>query len=249
MGLLDRVITGVEAAPPRLVVYGGEGIGKSSLAARAPNPVFIQTEDGLRQIATSKLPLCRTYDDFEMQLAAVRLDDHQFDTLVIDSLDWLEKLIWADVCRKFNVSHIEKADGGYARGYKHALTQWREVIDGLDAANNRGMAIVLIAHAKVQRFEDPESSPYDRYTLALHRDADDLVREWVDAVLFATAKKRTVTEEVGFNKTRTTAKAVGLEGGERILRAIGSPACVAKNRYGMPGELPLSWDELAKFLN
>ena len=103
------------------------------------------------------------------------------------------------------------------------------------------MVVVLIAHSKVERFEDPESSPYDRYSPRLHKHAAALVKEWCDAVLFATRKMRTQTEDAGFNRKRTVAHAIGKEGGERVMRAYGSPSCVAKNRYGITDELPMSW--------
>ena len=105
---------------------------------------------------------------------------------------------------------------------------------------------MLIAHAKVERFEDPESPPYDRYVPRLHKHAAALMCEWSDAVLFATRKFRTQTEDAGFNRKRTIAHAIGKDGGERILRCVGGPACVAKNRYGITEELPLSW---AAFVN
>ena len=103
------------------------------------------------------------------------------------------------------------------------------------------MVTVLIAHSKVERFEDPESSPYDRYSPRLHKHAAALVKEWCDAVLFATRKMRTQSEDGGFNRKRTIAHAIGKDGGERVVRAYGSPSCVAKNRYGIAEELPLSW--------
>jgi hypothetical protein len=103
------------------------------------------------------------------------------------------------------------------------------------------MVTILIAHSKIERFEDPESSPYDRYSPRLHKHAAALITEWCDAVLFATAKIRTATEDTGFGKKRTIAHALGKDGGERVLRCVGGPSCVAKNRYGLVGELPLSW--------
>ncbi len=103
------------------------------------------------------------------------------------------------------------------------------------------MVVLLIAHSKVERFEDPESSPYDRYSPRLHKHAGALVSEWCDAVLFATRKIRTQTEDAGFNRRRTIAHAIGKDGGERILRCVGGPSCIAKNRYGIAEELPLSW--------
>jgi phage baseplate assembly protein gpV len=106
------------------------------------------------------------------------------------------------------------------------------------------MVVLCTAHAKVEKFEDPESTAYDRYSPRLHKHAGALVTEWADAVLFATRRFRTETEESGFNRTRTIAAAVGAEGGERILRTVGGPACIAKNRYNLPAELPLSWNAL-----
>ncbi len=155
---------------------------------------------------------------------------------------WLERLVWDKLCAQYGVNSIEKVDGGYAKGYTHALTYWREIIDHLNALRSgQGMVILLISHSKVERFEDPESSPYDRYSPRLHKHAAALLSEWADAVLFATRKIRTQTEDAGFNRKRTIAHAIGKDGGERILRCVGGPSCVAKNRYGIVEELPLSW--------
>jgi hypothetical protein len=162
--------------------------------------------------------------------------------VVIDSLDWLERLVWDKLCEQYSVASIEKVDGGYARGYMLALTMWRELLDHLNTLRARGMVIILIAHSKVERFEDPESSPYDRYSPRLHKHAGALINEWCDAVLFATRKMRTQSEDAGFNRKRTVAHAIGKDGGERIMRAYGSPSCVAKNRYGIAEEMPLSWN-------
>src|SRR5262245_18237655 len=103
------------------------------------------------------------------------------------------------------------------------------------------MVVVLIAHAKVDRFEDPESPPYDRYSPRLHKLASALVTEWCDAVLFANRKFRTESSDAGFNRKRSIAHAIGKDGGDRVLRTLGGPSCVAKNRYGIVADLPLSW--------
>jgi len=231
--------------PPRLMLYGTEGIGKSTFGASSDRPIFIQTEDGLGEIACDKFPLARSFGDVTATLSELYSEKHDYQTVVVDSLDWLERLIWEEVCREFGVKSIEKADGGYAKGYTHALTQWREFLNWLDALrNDRGTVSILIAHAKVEKFEDPESTAYDRYSPRLHKHAGALITEWSDAVLFATRRFRTETEEAGFNRTRTIATAVGADGGERILRTVGGPACIAKNRYGLPAELPLAWPAL-----
>ena len=235
MSVMATVTTGKESNPPRIMIYGAEGVGKSQFSANAPSPIFVQTEDGLSQIDTAKFPLCRNYDEMMTQLKAIRDEEHTFSTLVIDSLDWAERLIWDKVCADYSVRSIEKADGGYGKGYNHALTYWRQVIDVLsEIRSKRNMAIILTAHAKVERFEDPEHAAYDRYTPRLHKAACSLICEWVDAVLYATRRMR-VDSETG------KAAPVGADGGERVIRTNGGPACIAKNRYSLPGEIALSW--------
>jgi hypothetical protein len=245
MSLLQTIHQGKKHSPPRIVLYGTEGIGKSTTAAQAPNPIFIPTEDGLDQITCDSFPLAENLNDVLNALSALRQDKHDYQSVVIDSLDWLERLIWDELCQQYGVNSIEKVDGGYARGYTHALTHWRRVLNDLnDLRNNLGMCVILLAHAKVEKFEDPEHSAYDRYSPRLHKHANALITEWADAVLFATRMIITKTEDAGFNRSRTTAAGLGKDGGERILRCVGSPACVAKNRYDLPAELPLSWQAL-----
>ncbi|MBC8356592.1 MAG: ATP-binding protein [Planctomycetes bacterium] len=242
MSMLANVQRGRTPKPPRILCYGVEGVGKSTFGSQAPKPIFVQCEDGLDEIDCDKFPLADSYDDVAAALMDLRREKHSYESVVIDSLDWLERLIWDKLCEQHGVSSIEKVDGGYARGYTHALTFWREIIDHLNALRNvRGMVVLLIAHSKVERFEDPESSSYDRYSPRLHKHASALVSEWCDAVLFATRKIRTQSEDAGFNKKRTIAHALGKNGGERILRCVGGPSCVAKNRYSITEELPLEW--------
>jgi hypothetical protein len=242
MSLFAQIQQGKHRAPPRITIYGVEGIGKSTFGAQTPRPVFIQTEDGLDEIACDKFPLAVTYDAVVTALTELRAAEHDYETIVVDSLDWLEHLIWDAVCVEYGAKSIEKVDGGYSKGYTHALTYWRQIIDMLGALRkDRGMAVILIAHAKVEKFEDPESAAYDRYSPRLHKHAAALISEWSDAVLFATRKLRTQTDDVGFNRKRTIANAIGKNGGERILRCVGGPSCIAKNRFGLAEELPLSW--------
>ena len=238
MGMLDTIQSGRENRPPRIMIYGSEGVGKSTFAASAPNPVFIQTEDGLGELDCRKFPLAHSLSEVLAQLTALRDEQHDFQTVVIDSADWLERLIFDEVCREYGVRNIEKADGGYGKGYTHALTHWRKVVNLLqELRDKRGMMVILVAHAKVERFEDPENAAYDRYTPRLNKHAASLIAEWVDAVLFANKKFR-VTKDAS---DRAIAAPIGADGGERIIRTVGSPACIAKNRYGLPGEIALSW--------
>ena len=247
MSVLEQIHTGKQAVPPRVMLYGTEGIGKSTFASQAPNPIFISTEDGLSEIDCSSFPFAKKYTDVTAYLSALAIEQHDYQTVVIDSLDWLEQLIWDDLRSISHVSTIEKVDGGYGKGYIAALGYWRYIVDALETIRTeRHMAIILIAHAKVERFEDPESNAYDRYTPRLHKLATALITEWSDAVLFATREFRTKSEKLGFDRERTIAIGVGNDGGRRVIRTIGGPSCVAKNRYNLPYELDLSW---AAFMN
>jgi len=242
MNLMTQIQRGRSRRPPRILIYGTEGIGKSTFGSQTPKPIFVPTEDGLDEIDCDKFPLATTYDQVIGALSELRTQEHHYETVVIDSLDWLERLIWDRVCADFSVDNIEKVGGGYARGYTYAMTYWREVIDHLAMLRSqRNMMVLLIAHAKVEKFEDPESSAYDRYSPRLHKYATAIVSEWCDAVLFATRRIRTQTEDAKFGRKRTIAQPIGKDGGDRILRCVGSPTCIAKNRYGIAEELPLSW--------
>lgn len=244
MGL--NIVQNPRKLPPRLVLYGTEGIGKSTFGAEAPSPVFVSTEDGLREISADRFPLCATIGEAYQYLQELEKEPHDYQTVVIDSLDWLERLIWDDLCAEYKVKSIEKVDGGYAKGYTHALTYWRSFLSQLDRLNQiRGMLVICLAHAKVEKVEDPEAPSYTRNMPRLHKLAAGLVTEWADAVLFATRKMRVEKEDGGFNRQRTIVHALGAEaGGERVVRCIGGPACIAKNRYKLPEFLPLKWDKV-----
>jgi DNA polymerase III delta prime subunit len=242
MSLLSKIERGKMPKPPRILLYGPEGIGKTTFGSQAPSPMFVQTEDGADLIEADKFPLAQRYEDVAQALGDLLVEPHDYETVVLDSADWLERCIHDRVCADTGARSIEKADGGYARGYLLALNYWREILEQLKRLRDqRNMIIVLIAHAKVERFEDPEAPPYDRYSPRLHKHASALITEWCDAVLFATRKFRTASEDAGFGRKRTIAHAIGKDGGERILRTVGGPSCLAKNRYGLTEELPLSW--------
>ncbi|NLY01550.1 MAG: ATP-binding protein [Rhodopirellula sp.] len=243
MKLLSQIQSGRTLAPRRTLVYGVHGVGKSTFGSMAEKPVFIQTEDGLGNIECERFPLANEYADVVAALAELYTEEHEYRTVVVDSLDWLERLIWAEVCKKRGVESIE--DIGYGKGYVFALTNWREVLTGLDALrNDRGMGVILIAHAQIERFANPETDTYDRYSPRLHKQASALVQEWADEVLFAAYSVHTKTTEEGFGRKRVQ----GVGTGERIIRTTERPAHVAKNRLNLPDEIPLDYRIYAAFL-
>jgi hypothetical protein len=231
---------GGDARPPRILVYGVAGIGKTQFAADAPDPIFLQTEDGLGLIEASTFGLLRSFDQVTEALGCLYTEAHSFRTVVLDSLDWLEPLIWKHTAQAHGHKDIEAF--GYGKGYLAALDTWRAFLDGVNALRDeRGMGVILVAHADIRRFDSPTTEPYDRYQPKLHARASALLQEHVDAVLFANYRVSTVKADVGFSKK----VARGVSGGDRLLHTAERPAFLAKNRFGLPETLPLAWTELA----
>lgn len=219
---------------PRVMIYGVEGIGKSTFASGAPNPIFICTEDGLGSLSVDHFPLASSFSDVVGAIGTLYSEKHQYQTVALDSLDWLENMIWRDV----ESTHDAK-DLAYGKGAVIAAEKWREVLDGLNALrNDKGMAVILIAHTTIKRFDSPETEPFDRYQPKLQERSNALIREWCDAVLFANYKTIVKKDDVGFNKT----VARGISTGERLLYTNERPAFMAKNRFNLPDSIPLSWD-------
>lgn len=240
---LKSLIRSTSAMPPRILVYGTHGVGKTTLAAQAPNPVFIRTEDGMGAIDAPAFPLAKSLDEVMEAFNALYTEDHGFQTLVLDSVDWLEPLVWQATAKKNNWADIETP--GYGRGYVAASDTWRTIIDGINALRDeRGMAVILIGHCDIKRFDSPETEPYDRYQPKLHARASALMQEHVDCVFFANYRVSTVKADVGFNKKVT--RAVG--GGDRLLYTQERPAFLAKNRYSMPDVLPMDWAAVAEHI-
>jgi hypothetical protein len=226
--------------PPRVIIHAEPGIGKTTFCASAPAPVFIQTEDGLGNLSVDAFPLASSFDDVMGAIGVLYTDDHSFQTLVVDSLDWLEPLVWAKVCQAHKVDNVEAIP--YGKAYVEALVHWRQFFDGVTALRDqRGMVVLMTAHSQITRVEDPSLPTYDTRSLKLHKRASALAEEFADVILYAAVQTNTVTEDAGFNNKRVRATTSGA----RVMHTVGQPAFLAKNRYSLPSPLPLAWDAFA----
>lgn len=226
--------------PPRIVLYGIHGIGKSTFAAECPAPIFIQTESGLDALQVEAFELAKDWSDVCNAVDYLSTKEHNYKTVVLDSLDWAEKLVFDAVCREKGAKEI--AELPFGRGYAAAESKWKYVLDALTFLNDsKKMLVVLLAHAQVKRFEDPERDAYDRYELDLNKRAAALVSEWCDILAFATLSTTVKSKDTKFGGTITKATSSG----DRIVYLEERPAHDAKNRYGLPHEMPLSWDAIA----
>lgn len=219
--------------PPRILIHADHGVGKSSLASSAPNPIFIQTENGLENIDTNALPLCKDFDTMMLQLTSIYQDKHEFKTLVIDSLDWTETLINQHVCQQGKKQSI--SDFSYGAGYQAALEQFGRVMKALTAIReDRGMGIILIAHSAIKTYANPLGADYDRHCIKLRDKNAELFLEWADLVGFLHFAVYTNTQKDGFGEST---KAIG--GTDRVLSCAPHAAFVSKNRYGIVNDIPI----------
>lgn len=234
MSLLESIHSGKREKPPRILIYGSEGIGKSTLAANAPNPIFIPTEDGVDNIVCDSFPLCRSLKNVMDALSALASEEHKYKTVVFDSCDWGERLVWEHICNLSNppARSIAQAEGGYGNGYKKSSQIWHgEIVKAFRyLRDEKNMIVIFLAHSQIKKHEDPESAAFDRFIPRMHESSSSVLTEWCDAVLLA-------TREFGAAKGDKA-------GGQRVLRCTPSAVGMAKNRYGLPDVIPLSWDAL-----
>jgi hypothetical protein len=227
---------------PKIVIAGPGKIGKTTFASEAPNAVGILTEDGADAVDASAFPLCKSLQDVYSAITTLLKDKHEFSSVFIDSLDWLEPLLHKHVCEANKWVNIETP--GYGKGYIAAADEWRVLLSGLEALRSeRNMAIILIGHDKIKRYESPLTEGYDQFTLKLHDRASDLVREWADVIGWANHRIVTTQSDAGYGNKETKARTTG----ERILHVETHPGHMGGNRFGLKN-MPLSWDAFAAAL-
>jgi hypothetical protein len=228
---------------PKILLAGEPKIGKSTFAAMAPNSIGILTEDGMSGIDADAFPIAQSLDDIYSAIGTLLNDDHKFENVFLDSLDWCEPLIQAHVCKANGWKDIETP--GFGKGYVAAAAEWKNLLDGLEALRReRGMGVILICHVKQQRIESPTHEGYDAWVLKLHNRASALVEEWADIVGFAAHRIAIKKTDAGFGNKESKA----LKTGERMLYLEAHPAYPSGNRFGLD-DCPLSWDAFSEQLS
>ena len=219
----------------KIVLVGAGKIGKTTWAASAPNAIGILTEDGADNVDANAFPLAQSLSDVYTALQTLIAEPHDFQTLFVDSLDWLEPMVQAHVCAANNWKHIEAP--GFGKGYIAAAEEWRNFLNGLETLRSeRNMGIILIAHDKIKRIEDPLTEGYDSHVLKLHDRAGSLIQEWADVIGYAGYRIFTSKTDAGFGNKETKATTTG----ERVLHVEPHPAHCGGNRFGLTN-LPLDW--------
>jgi hypothetical protein len=248
---LEQLKRSRAVAPPLIVIYGPEGVGKTTLAAHAPNPIFLPVEDGLGMMTdVPAFPLIKSYKELQEYLIWLMDEEHDFGTASIDSLDWLERLIWAEAAERNGWKDIRQP--GFGEGYNAALDVWRELFDMLETLRkDRSMGVMMIAHAAIVNFRDPENSAYDVYQPKLHVSnkgvgANPFVTEAVDAVLFINKRTNVIKEQIS-NDKKAVGRTRAVGSAQRTVYTDAAAAYRAKNRWNMPAEITLPNDPKQSF--
>ena len=233
-----KIVRGVKASPVRAVIYGTEGIGKSTLAAQFPEPVILDTEDGTGRLDCARV-ICHDSLTLEGAMLDLAGDPQGFKTVVVDSADWAERQILEHLLKKSGKRSIE--DFGFGKGYTMLAEACSRILGLADQLLAKGLHVVFVAHSTVKRTSPPdETDGYDRYELKLTRQTAPLFKEWADLLLFCNYKTKLVEGSDGRKK--------GTGGKTRVMYAERAAAWDAKNRFGLPAEMPMAIGELAPAL-
>jgi hypothetical protein len=239
------------AFPPKILVHGGEKVGKSTFANGSPGALFLPTEEGLKGLHSKSLVVkgksrLESLEEFEFMLAYCEQNPNAFQSLVIDSADWLEQLIVEWLCKKYNKSNVAECAGGFGKGYLVLMNKWNEILQKLDRINRLGKFIIITCHSKAVLFNDPLGEPYDLWTMKLYSPKGqngslELLKEWVDVIGFAMVEKFVSETESTKALEKGEKKHRAIETGKRLLQYETSQAYLAGNRYGIKKPTELNW--------
>lgn len=238
MSLLESIKKGPSTRPPKIMLIGQEGVGKSTAGAKMPNPVFLCGESGLvgQQFADTPSFTPTSWAESLAFCEELASNPSGYKTLVIDTLDWIEPMLYAHVvqaAKKNEIKHIE--DFGYGKGYVIAQQEARKMLAVLDKVNAAGLAVLILSHSQLKTVKNPEGDDYDHFESKVNTKVAGIFKEWCDAVLFARF-------EIYVRKDGMKVKAQG--GTERIVQTTHSAAWDAKNRYGLPEVMDLDMSEI-----
>ena len=239
-----KITKGKRARAQKVVIYGTEGIGKSSLASQFPEPLFIDTEGSTDNMVVARLDKPTSWIMLNNQIAFIKANPTVCKTLVIDTIDWAESLCVDNLCAMHGKKGIE--DFGYGNGYVYAKEEMGRFLNKLQDLIEIGINVVLTAHAQIRKFELPdEMGSYDKYELKLGKKTSSqtapLVKEWADLLLFCNYKTYLISQEKSTKKKA--------QGNQRVMYTEHNPAWDAKNRHGLPSELPLDYNSIAHIFN
>ena len=235
-----QITRGQRKGAIKLLIYGVAGIGKSTFASQFPGAVFIDTEGSTDHMDVARTPKPLSWAELLSQISYFIQHPNELQTLVIDTLDWAEKLCIESFCAAKKLSGVE--DMPYGKGYVYIADEFGKMLNMLEDLKNRGINIVLTAHANIRKFEQPdEMGAYDRWELKLSKKTAPLCKEWVDALIFANYKTLVVNVD-GQGATKGKNKATG---GKRVMYTTYTPSWDAKNRFGLPDELPFDYGQIA----
>lgn len=230
-----NIIEGKEKRPLKIVIYGPEGIGKSTFASQFPDPLFIDTEGGTSNLDIRRIKCNKSWDELITIVKEIHDNPTVCKTVVLDTADWSETLCTNAVCEKYRKNNIE--DFGYGKGYVYLVDEYAKLLSLLDQLIEVGINVVITAHAKPRKFELPEEQgAFDRYEMKLSKQVAPLLKEWSDALFFVNYKIYVVTTENNSKKA---------QGGKRVLYTTHNPTYDAKNRFDLPEELELKFSAIA----
>ncbi len=223
----------------KIVVYGSEGVGKSTFASKFPDAVFIDTEGSTKQLDVARFDFPTSWEMVLQEVEYVKNNASQFKTLVLDTADWAERLCIKCVCDRAQKNGVE--DFGWGKGYTYVAEEFGRLINLLSEIANKGVNVVVTAHAKMNKVEQPdEMGSYDRWELKLTKQTSPLLKEWADILLFANYK--TIVVSTGKDKYK------GQGGQQRIMYTTHTAAWDAKNRFGLADVLPFDFQQIAHLL-